>query len=60
MRRIDNTEYAPNHKSGYREVFLISGSLRCRLAPMKAAVFTIKRPLWGVFNAIVLDLHKTL
>jgi len=25
---------------------------------MKAAVFTIKRPLWGVFNAIVLDLHK--
>ncbi len=33
-------------------------ALRCRLAPIRAAALTIKRQLWGVLNAIVLDLHN--
>ena len=33
-------------------------ALRCRLAPIKAAAVTIKRHLWGLLNAIVLDLHN--
>ena len=33
-------------------------ALRCRLPPMRAAALTIKRQLWGVLNAIVLDLHN--
>lgn len=31
---------------------------RCRLAPLQAAAKTIKRQLWGVLNAIVLNLHN--
>lgn len=33
-------------------------ALRCRLVPIKAAATTIKRHLWGVLNAIVLNLHN--
>lgn len=33
-------------------------ALRCRLPPMRAAAQTIKRQLWGILNAIVLDLHN--
>lgn len=33
-------------------------ALRCRLPPMRAAAQTIKRQLWGILNAIVLNLHN--
>ncbi len=33
-------------------------ALRSRLPPMRAAAQTIKRQLWGILNAIVLDLHN--
>lgn len=33
-------------------------ALRCRLPAMRAAAITIKRHLWGLLNAIVLDLHN--
>lgn len=33
-------------------------ALRCQLAPMRAAAQTIKRQLWGILNAIVLELHN--
>ena len=36
----------------------LSWALRCRLPPMRAAALTIKRQLWGILNAIVLDLHN--
>ena len=36
----------------------LAWALRCRLAPMKAAAQTIKRQLWGILNAIVLNLHN--
>jgi len=31
---------------------------RCRLAPMQAAAKIIRRRLWGILNAIVLNLHN--
>lgn len=36
----------------------LAWALRCRLAPMRAAALTIKRQLWGIINAIVLNLHN--
>ncbi len=33
-------------------------ALRCRLPPMRSAALTIKRQLWGILNAIVLNLHN--
>ncbi len=35
-------------------------ALRCRLPAMRAVAITIKRPMWGLLNAIVLDLNKTV
>ena len=32
--------------------------VECATAPMSAAALTIKRQLWRVLNAIVLDLHN--
>ena len=36
----------------------LSWALRCRLPPMRAVALTIKRQLWGVINAIILNLHN--
>jgi transposase len=36
----------------------LSWAQRCRLPPIQAAAKTIKRQLWGILNAIVLNLHN--
>ena len=36
----------------------LSWALRSRLEPMKKAATTIRNPLWGIINAIVLDVHN--
>ena len=36
----------------------LSSALRSRLEPMKKAAATIRNHLWGIINAIVLDVHN--
>jgi transposase len=36
----------------------LSWAMRCRLAPMKRVVQTIKKHLWGILNAIVLKVSN--